>query len=86
MLSENICPATETRCSAKARAGRGCRLALPCPAIGNLVFVSGAILVVELAFLFVGKDLVRLVDFLELRLVAARIRGGACGSVCEMPS
>ena len=47
---------------------------MPCPAIGNLVFVGGAILVVELTFLFVGKDLVRLVDFLELRLVAARIR------------
>ena len=72
---EDIRPATETRCSAEARASKGvAALALPCSAIRDLVFVGGAILIVELAFLFVGKDLVRLVDFLELRLVAARIR------------
>ena len=41
---------------------------------GNLVFVRSAVLVIELALLFVAQDLVGFVDLLELRLIAAGIR------------
>ena len=40
----------------------------------DLVLVRGPVLVVQLALLVVGQHLVRFVELLELRLVAARIR------------
>ena len=72
---QDVRPAAEPGSTAEASASKrvAAALALPSAAVGNLVFVGRSVLVVKLALLVVGKNLVRFVDFLELRLIAAGI-------------
>ena len=53
------------------------------PATRYLVFIRRAVLIVERTLLLVAEDLVRLVDLLELRLVAARVRVMRAGEFAE---
>ena len=50
-----------------------CATGAAAPSIGNALLVGGSILVVKLALLLIAQDLIGLVDFLELFLIAACI-------------
>ena len=62
---QNVGPAAE---AAKARSPSAAA-----PSIGNALLIGGSVLVVKLALLLIAQDLIGLVDFLELFLIAACI-------------
>ena len=65
---QNVGPAAE---AAKARSPSAAGAAAP--SIGNALLIGGSVLVVKLALLLIAQDLIGLVDFLELFLIAACI-------------